>query len=87
MKAHTISTTSLQAESSMTLLPVGIFYHSRYEFKFLQIFTVDHVLSQCSDQFTGKKGDDSNKEIEFITLRVKGQSFMTHQIRKMIGKF
>lgn len=26
-----------------------------------------------------------NKEVEFVTLQVKGQSFMIHQIRKMIG--
>lgn len=27
----------------------------------------------------------NKREMEFISLRVKGQSFVLHQIRKMIG--
>jgi tRNA U38,U39,U40 pseudouridine synthase TruA len=29
---------------------------------------------------------DGGKEMEFIPLRVRGQSFLLHQIRKMIGE-
>lgn len=31
------------------------------------------------------EGSYRSKEVEFVTLQVKGQSFMIHQIRKMIG--
>ncbi|EDW83173.1 uncharacterized protein Dwil_GK22713 [Drosophila willistoni] len=37
------------------------------------------MLFSCSDPFKSPQG------IEFVTLKVKGQSFMLHQIRKMVG--
>lgn len=40
-----------------------------------------HIISfTCSQPFV-----DSTTKIEFAVLKVKGQSFMLHQIRKMIG--
>lgn len=41
------------------------------------------ILSfECSEPFMQQHED---KSLEFVVLRVKGQSFMLHQIRKMIG--
>lgn len=37
---------------------------------------------ECSEPFVMGNGE---KKIEFLVARVKGQSFMLHQIRKMIG--
>ena len=35
----------------------------------------------------GNVQDKDGKQLEFISLKVKGQSFVLHQIRKMIGEF
>ncbi|CAI8033222.1 tRNA pseudouridine synthase A, partial [Geodia barretti] len=32
-----------------------------------------------------EESKQSTKKVEFMTLKVKGQSFMIHQIRKMVG--
>ena len=46
-------------------------------------------LPQCGKPFLAHSTCGTcreNKEVEFMTLKVKGQSFMIHQIRKMVGK-
>ncbi|CAJ0946389.1 unnamed protein product, partial [Mesorhabditis belari] len=42
------------------------------------------ILFTCGEPFL-YRDDFRNEDVEFITLTVKGQSFILHQIRKMIG--
>ena len=45
------------------------------------------VEGEAGRREVGVAGEESykSKTVEFVTLQVKGQSFMIHQIRKMIG--
>ena len=44
-------------------------------------------IVQCGDPYTASSsgGEEEGRVGEFLVLRVEGQSFMLHQIRKMIG--
>ncbi|TKR92090.1 hypothetical protein L596_006806 [Steinernema carpocapsae] len=44
-----------------------------------------YIISfKCGEPFLCKN-EETGKECEFITINIRGQSFMLHQIRKMIG--
>ena len=52
----------------------------------MSLLTIQFAL-QCGEKHLAKCGSGKKKgvDVEFIPLQVRGQSFMIHQIRKMIG--
>lgn len=57
-------------------------------YMYMYVLMLDNeLLLQCGEKHLAKCGSGSKKgvEVEFIPLQIRGQSFMIHQIRKMIG--
>lgn len=56
--------------------------------KFEEASSNRYIISfKCGEKYLARctSGDKEGKEVEFLPLRVRGQSFVIHQIRKMIG--
>ena len=80
---HTIIIISQVERSTRTCPRTGTSYPSRSVYAVAGCsWEVDVV--QAGERFVSRSED--GKDMEFIPLRVKGQSFLLHQIRKMIGE-